>query len=204
MKSKIVPAVTVLALSLATSFAQSTATTSTANGQQPPTIQQRKSNQQQRIANGIDNGSLTAGETKNLERGEANLNREERGMRAADNGKLTAADRTRLNQQQNALSNKIYADKHNANNAHYGNNEVGQRRLAQQKRIANGIRSGKMTPGEATRTEGKEQHLNRQIAGMRQANGGKLTPGEHQKVNQEQNKLSKQIYAQKHNGKTGF
>ena len=116
----------------------------------------------------------------------------------------TAADRTRLNQQQNALSNKIYADKHNANNAHYGNNEVGQRRLAQQKRIANGIRSGKMTPGEATRTEGKEQHLNRQIAGMRQANGGKLTPGEHQKVNQEQNKLSKQIYAQKHNGKTGF
>jgi len=197
MKRHIASAVTVLALSLATGFAQT-------DGQPAPTIQQRKYDQQQRIANGIDNGSLTAGETKRLERGEANLNREEGAMRAADNGKLTAADRATLNRQQNGLSARIYADKHNANNAHYGNNEVGQRRLAQQQRIANGIRSGQMTPGEAARTENKEQGLNREIAGMRQANGGKLTPGEHKLVNHQQNQVSKQIYRQKHNGKVGF
>ena len=33
-----------------------------------PTIQQRKENQQDRIANGVGDGQLTAGETKNLEK----------------------------------------------------------------------------------------------------------------------------------------
>jgi hypothetical protein len=46
----------------------------------PPTIQQRKENQQDRIANGVQSGQLTAGETKNLENKEANLNKEERNM----------------------------------------------------------------------------------------------------------------------------
>jgi len=197
MKRNIATVVTVLALSLATGFAQT-------DNQQAPSIQQRKYDQQQRIANGIDNGSLTAGETKRLERGEATLNREEGAMRAADNGKLTSADRAKLNHQQNALSGRIYADKHNANNAHYGNDEIGQRRENQQERIANGIRSGQMTPGEAARTENKEQGVNGEIAGMRQANGGRLTPGEHKLVNHQQNQLSKQIYRQKHNGRTGF
>ena len=78
-------------------------------------------------------------------------------MRAADGGHLTAADRTRLNQQQNHISNNIYQDKHNDRTAHYGNGEIGQRRENQQNRIAQGIRSGQMTPGEASRQENREQ-----------------------------------------------
>src|SRR5271157_4961357 len=81
----------------------------------PPTIQQRKENQQDRIANGVQSGQLTAGETKNLENKEAKLNKQERSVRAGDDGKLTAADRAKLNRQQNRLSNQIYQDKHNAN-----------------------------------------------------------------------------------------
>jgi hypothetical protein len=171
---------------------------------QPPTIQQRKKNQQERIANGIQSGQLTAGEAKSLERKEANLNAEERRMRAADNGKLTAADRAKLNRQQNHLSNQIYVDKHNANTAHYGNGRIGQRQENQQDRIAQGIRSGQLTPREAANLENKEQGLNREIAGMRQANGGKLSKADRQAVNRQQNKLSKQIYNKKHNTSKGY
>ena len=174
---------------------------STVTGQ---TIQQRKKNQQDRIANGVQSGQLTAGETKNLENKEANLNKEERQMRAGDNGKLTAADRTKLNRQQNRLSNDIYQDKHNANVAHYGNGRIGQRRENQQDRIAQGIRSGQLTPREASNLENKEQGVNREIGGMRQANGGKLSKADKQVVNQQQNKLSKQIYNKKHNGSHGY
>jgi hypothetical protein len=68
------------------------------------TINQRKENQQDRIANGVQSGQLTAGETANLEKKEATVNAEERDMRKLDNGHLTAADRKTLNQQQNQLS----------------------------------------------------------------------------------------------------
>ena len=78
------------------------------------TIQDRKENQQDRIANGVKSGELTAGETKNLEKKESTLNHEERNMRSLDNGKLTTADKKTLTQQQNQLSKQIYQDKHNS------------------------------------------------------------------------------------------
>jgi hypothetical protein len=80
----------------------------------PMTINQRKENQQDRIAQGVKSGELTAGETRNLETKEAAVNKEEHGMRAADDGHLTAADRATLNRQQNKLSRQIYNKKHNA------------------------------------------------------------------------------------------
>jgi len=58
-------------------------------------IQDRKQNQRDRIANGVKSGQLTAGETANLEKKQAALNQEERNMRKLDNGKLTAADKRR-------------------------------------------------------------------------------------------------------------
>ena len=78
-----------------------------------PTINQRQENQQDRMANGVQSGQLTAGETRNLETKESALNAEEHNMRAADNGKLTTADRAKLNHQQNRLSRQIYDKKHN-------------------------------------------------------------------------------------------
>ena len=77
-------------------------------------IQQRKENQQNRIAQGVKSGQLRPGETARLERREASINREERGMRRADNGHLTQADRAALTKRQNHVSNAIYRDKHNA------------------------------------------------------------------------------------------
>ena len=77
-------------------------------------IQQRKENQQDRIANGVANGSLTPHETANLEHKEAGLNREIRHDRRQNGGNLTNKEKAQVNRQQNQLSRNIYRDKHNA------------------------------------------------------------------------------------------
>jgi hypothetical protein len=169
---------------------------------QPQTINQRKENQQDRIANGVQSGELTAGETRNLERKESNLNQEERDMRKLDNGHLTAADRATLNQQQNQLSNQIYQDKHNA--AVQNTNpktEVGKRAENQQDRIAQGIKSGQLTAGETANLERKDAAINHEISADRKANGGKLTGAEKAQINRQQNRVSGQIYRDKHNAR---
>ncbi len=77
-------------------------------------IQQRKENQQDRIANGVGNGSLTPHETANLEHKEAGLNHEIRQDRRQNGGHLTNNEKAQVNRQQNRLSRNIYRDKHNA------------------------------------------------------------------------------------------
>ncbi|HTR02835.1 MAG TPA: hypothetical protein VMN82_06525 [Thermoanaerobaculia bacterium] len=77
-------------------------------------IKKRAENQQDRIAQGVKSGQLTAGETARLEKKESSLNHEVRDMRALDGGKLTAQDKATVNQQQNKLSNQIYDQKHDA------------------------------------------------------------------------------------------
>jgi len=79
----------------------------------PATIPQRQENQQDRIAQGVKSGQLTAGETANLETKEAAINHEVRADRNANGGKLTPAERAQVNRQLNHTSNQIYRDKHN-------------------------------------------------------------------------------------------
>ena len=167
-----------------------------------PTIAQRKENQQDRIANGVQSGQLTAGETANLEKKEAAINKETAADRAANDGKLTGAEKKQINGQQNQVSKQIYADKHNAKTQHYGNNKVDQRRENQQDRIAQGVKSGQLTPGETAKLENQQKGINKQVAADRKANGGTLTASEKKQVNKEQNGASKNIYHKKHNAKT--
>lgn len=163
-----------------------------------PTVNQRQENQQDRVANGVQSGHLTAGETKRVEGQEGSLNREVRDDRQADDGKLTQQEKQQVNKQQNGLSKEIYGDKHNANTAHYGNNEVGQRRENQQDRIAQGIRSGSLKAGQTAHLENREQGINRKISADRKANGGKLTGRDKRQINGAQNQASKKIYKAKH------
>jgi hypothetical protein len=190
------------AQSQSTTTSTAPATTPATTSDKPETIAQRKDNQQDRIAQGIQSGQLTPGETKNLETKEAGLNKEEHTMRSDDDGHLTAADRAKLNNQQNKLSNNIYDDKHNAAQDHFGNSEVGQRQENQQDRIAQGVKSGQLTAGETAKLENQQQGINKEVSGMRQANGGKLTNADKKAVNQQQNKASKNIYNKKHNART--
>jgi hypothetical protein len=75
-------------------------------------VQQRKENQQDRIAQGVKSGELTAGETAKLERKEARVNRETRRDRAKNGGALTPNERRKVNRQQDRLSRQIYRNKH--------------------------------------------------------------------------------------------
>ncbi len=195
----------ILALGALIAFAGSAAMAQTTTPQtsttKPGTVQDRKTDQQDRIANGVQSGQLTPGESKNLETKEAGINHEESNMRSQDNGHLTAADRTKLNNQQNRVSNRIYTDKHNAAATHYGPGEVGQRQRLQQDRIANGMKNGQLTAGESARLERQQQGINREKNGMRAANGGKLTAGDKAALNRRQNRASGNVYAKKHNGR---
>jgi hypothetical protein len=79
---------------------------------------------------------------------------------------------------------------------------IAQRKENQQDRIANGVKSGQLTPAETANLEKKEAAINKETSADRAANGGKLTSAEKAQVNKQQNQLSKQIYADKHNANT--
>jgi len=161
-------------------------------------VGKRRENQQDRIAQGVKSGQLTAGETANLEKKEAAINHEVKTDRALNGGKLTGQEKKIVNGQQNQMSKQIYQDKHNAATQHYGNNKVDARRENQQDRIANGIASGKINAGQAARLEKGESAINQEVKTDRTLNGGKLTPGEKKQVNGQQNKMSTKIYKAKH------
>jgi hypothetical protein len=102
----------VLASTLVIAPAAMIAQTTPTPGAHDYNINQRKVDQQDRIANGVRNGQLNARQTAHLEHQEAGINREERGMRAQDNGHLTKQDRRTIHAQQNQESRRIYRDKH--------------------------------------------------------------------------------------------
>ena len=64
-------------------------------------IHARKENQQDRIAQGVQSGSLTPKETANLEHKEAGLNKEIRHDRRQNGGNLTNKEKAQVNRQQN-------------------------------------------------------------------------------------------------------
>jgi hypothetical protein len=73
---------------------------------------QRNVNQQQRIQNGMDNGSLTNREAGKLERGQARVNGRE--ANAAADGHVGAAEQRGIQRSENRQSGRIYRKKHNA------------------------------------------------------------------------------------------
>lgn len=76
-------------------------------------IYHREVRQQQRINQGVKNGTIQPGEYRNLERRETALNSTRQNDLKENDGHLTAQERRNLNQRENNLSNSIYRDKHN-------------------------------------------------------------------------------------------
>ena len=75
---------------------------------------------------------------------------------------------------------------------------IRHRKVNQQERIAQGVKSGQLTPKETAHLEHREAHINRETRRMKAANGGTLTPAEKAKISRQQNRTSKAIYRQKH------
>lgn len=167
---------------------------------QPTTIRQRDRNQQNRIANGVKSGELTGKEAGHLEGQENRLNNEVKDMREDNGGKLTAADKAKVQNQENHMSREIYNQKHDAQTANTDPKTVGGRRAEnQQDRIGQGVRSGQLTPGEASRLEHQEGAMHREAHNMREENGGTLTAQDKAKLNRQQSRESHRIYRAKHN-----
>lgn len=77
------------------------------------TIRERELLQQQRIAKGLENGSLTADEAARLEKREAALKTDLSVERKIHDGKLTPAAREYADKKLDTLSKQIRAAKHN-------------------------------------------------------------------------------------------
>ena len=77
---------------------------------------------------------------------------------------------------------------------------IRERQENQQRRIAQGVASGELTPRETARLERQEGRLNGEIRDLREDDGGTLTPKDRRTVNRQQNRISRRIYTQKHDG----
>ena len=71
---------------------------------------QRNVNQEKRIENGIQNGSLTNREAAKLERGQARVDRKE--ARAGHDGHVGAAEQAQVQRAENHQSRRIFKQKH--------------------------------------------------------------------------------------------
>lgn len=77
-------------------------------------------------------------------------------------------------------------------------NQVNGRETNQQKRIANGVKNGKLTPGQTARLEKREQRIQNTQKRDMAAHNGHLTKAEQKNLNRRQNNVSKSIYKDKH------
>src|ERR1700680_4524079 len=75
-------------------------------------VNRRETRQQNRIAHGVNNGSLNAKQASRLENREASVQKREQKDMAAHNGHLTKAEQKGINRQQNRISKRIHKDKH--------------------------------------------------------------------------------------------
>ncbi|HVI44240.1 MAG TPA: hypothetical protein VM802_05205 [Chitinophaga sp.] len=92
------------------------ATLSAAAQTRTPVIHERQQRQQQRIANGVKSGQLTARETARLENRETKLQQDKR--LAKSDGVVTHQERQELRREENRDSRAIYEQKHDANIRH--------------------------------------------------------------------------------------
>jgi len=75
-------------------------------------VNQREENQQDRIAQGVSNGTLSPQEAAKLEKGESRIQQQEAQDLQKNNGHLTPAEQAKLNSEENRQSRRIHAEKH--------------------------------------------------------------------------------------------
>jgi hypothetical protein len=75
---------------------------------------------------------------------------------------------------------------------------INQRRDFQQHRIAQGIHSGRLKAGQASRLERREMRIGRTERHMRAANHGRLNHADRVSLNHRLNRVSRSIYRDKH------
>lgn len=80
-------------------------------------------------------------------------------------------------------------------------NQVNRRQTRQQKRIAQGVKNGSLSPKETAHLEKREASVQRQEQRDMAKHNGHLTKAEQRQLNSRQNHISRSIYKDKHNHK---
>ncbi len=174
-----------------------------------PGVNARQENQQDRIAQGVKSGQLTKDEAKGLEKTEKDIRQEERQDKS--DGVMTKDERKDLHQDLNAASKSIYQEKHDAEtrpgvtpapatSSGVKDPGVNARQENQQDRIAQGVKSGQLTPHEAQVLQNKEQRLSRMEQRLKA--DGTLSPEDRARMQSRLNALSADIARQKHDAQT--
>ena len=168
----------------APAFAQST----------PPVAPGTNAADQEQIEQGLKNGSLSSGEASKLEREQQTLDRDE----------AKGASQTQLQNQQNKFENSTTKLESNGTtgNPNSANDQRMQtdvqRNINQQNRIQQGVNSGQVTPGEESKLERGQAHVNRAEANSH----GHMTGTRQANIQGRENHQSKRIYKKKHNDNT--
>ena len=162
---------------------------------------QRDVNQQQRIEQGLKNGSLSTGEASRLERGEARIDRME--SNAEKDGKLSPAEKARIQRAQNQESRRINRLENNnqrgdPNSASSQRMQADvQRNVNQERRIEQGVKSGQLTNREVGNLERGQARVDRKEA--RAGADGHVSAGEQRRIQKSENRQSRRIAKEKHN-----
>ena len=165
---------------------------------------QRDVNQQNRIEQGLQSGSLNTREAARLEREETKVEKDQ--ARAMRDGKLSAAEKARLAREQNAVSRDIHREKHDAqtgnpNSASSQRMQADvQRNINQQTRIEQGTQSGSLTTRETAKLEAGQARDTR--AEAHAGADGKVSAREQKRVQKRENRQSARIHREKHDAQT--
>jgi len=160
---------------------------------------QRNTNQQQRIEQGLQSGTLTTHEAGQLERQQTQVDRMEKN--ALKDGSLSPAENARIEAAQNKASKSIAADKHNAklgNPASKSSQRMQadvQRNVNQQARIEQGVKSGQLSNKQVASLERGQAHVNRAEANA--AANGHVGAVEQANVQGKENVQSARIHNKK-------
>jgi hypothetical protein len=183
----------IAATTFGASFAAAAQTTSASTTQ-------RDVKQEQRIENGLQNGSITTRENAQLQRDEAHVDR----LQAHDmkDGSLSPAEKARLAAVQNKASRDIAAAKNNGidGNPLSASSQRAQadtqRNINQQTRIADGVKDGSLTHREAARLERGQSHGDAREA--RAGADGHVSAAEQRRIARADNRQSARIHRQRH------
>jgi hypothetical protein len=165
---------------------------------------QRDVNQQQRIEQGLQNGSLNTREASKLESEQSRIDRMQ--SNAEKNGNLSPQEKARIQRAQNQESRNINslennAAKGNPNSASSQRMQADvQRNVNQQQRIEQGVKSGQLTNREVGKLENGQARVDRSEA--RAGANGRVSANEQQHIQKAENQQSKHIYKQKHDKQT--
>ena len=164
---------------------------------------QRDVKQEQRIENGLQNGTITTRENAELQRDEAHVDK----LQAKDmkNGAMTPAEKAQLTAAQNKTSRDISKATHNGidGNPLSASSQRAQadaqRNIDQQQRIANGVKNGSLTNHEAASLERGQARTDRREA--RAGADGHVGAAEQRSIARADNRQSARIWNKKHNAR---